>query len=193
MTDVRQEDMTSGGTPRAGAGWAWILAYGVLSAVLGVFAFLAPFPATLAATLVVGAFLFATGVMALAAGVIGRDHHHRLYKVLLGVLSIIVGLVMAFRPLTGAFSLTLLLAAWLGARGVMEIIWGARHERHRWSMIAMGVLNLLLASFIVATVPFSALTLPGFVLGTSLLFGGVMAIAAGLAHKKGAPAFSLAR
>lgn len=191
MTDMRHDDVTSGGTPRAGAGWAWILAYGVLSAVLGVLAFLAPFSATLAATLVVGAFLTATGVMALAAGVIGRDHHHRLYKVLLGVLSIAVGLVMAFRPLTGAFSLTLLLAAWLGARGVMEIVWGARHRRHRVAMIAMGVLNLLLAGFIVATVPLSALTLPGYVLGISLLFGGIMAIAAGLAHKKGAPAFSV--
>ena len=196
MTDVRSEDVkgdrvTSGGTPRAGAGWAWILAYGILSAVLGVFAFLAPFSATLAATLVVGAFLTATGVMAVVAGAVGRDHHHRLYKLLLGVLSIVVGLVMAFRPLTGAFSLTLLLAAWLGARGVMEIVWGARHERHRWSMIALGVVNLLLAGFIVATVPLSALTLPGYVLGISLLFGGVLAIASGLAHKKGAPAFSL--
>ena len=191
MTDVRSEQVTSGGVPRVGAGWAWILAYGALSAVLGVLAFLAPFSATLTATLVVGAFLVATGVMALVAGAVGRDHQHRLYKVLLGVLSIIVGLVMAFRPVTGAFSLTLLLAAWLGARGVMEIVWGARHSRHRWSMIALGVVNLLLAGFIVATVPLSALTLPGYVLGISLLFGGVLAIASGLAHKKGAPAFSL--
>lgn len=89
MTDRREG--TSGGIPRPGAGWAWILGYGVLSAVLGVFAFLAPFSATLAATLVVGAFLTATGVMALAAGLIGRGHHHRPYKVLLGVLSIAVG------------------------------------------------------------------------------------------------------
>ncbi len=58
-------------------------------------------------------------------------------------------------------------------------------------MIALGVLNLLLAGFIVATVPASALTLPGYVLGISLLFGGVTAITAGLAHRKGAPAFSL--
>ncbi|WP_375402408.1 HdeD family acid-resistance protein [uncultured Sphingomonas sp.] len=122
MTDRRGDDPISDRAPRAGAGWAWILAYGVLSAALGVFAFLSPFSATLAATLVVGALLVATGVMALAAGVIGHDHHHRPYKLLLGVLSIVVGLVMAFRPVTGAFSLTLLMAAWLIARGVMEIV-----------------------------------------------------------------------
>ena len=191
MTDMRHDDVTSGGTPRAGAGWGWILAYGIVSAVLGLLAFLAPLSATLAATLAVGAFLVATGVMALVAGVTGRDHQHRGYKIALGVLSIVAGLIMAFRPATGAFSITLLLAAWLFVRGVMEIGWGARHKRHRFMMIALGVLNILLAIFIVATVPLSALTLPGYVLGLSLLFGGAAAIASGLAHRKGAPPFAI--
>lgn len=191
MTDVRSEDMTSGGTPRAGAGWAWILTYGVVSAVLGLVAFLSPFSATFAATVVVGAFLMAVGVMALIAGATARTHQHRGYKLVLGVLSIVAGLLAAFQPFSAALSLTLLVAAWLFVRGAVEIFWGARHKRHRVAMIALGVLNVLLAIFILATVPVSALTLPGYVLGLSLLFGGATAIASGLAHKRGAPAFSL--
>lgn len=191
MTDVRSEDFTASGTPRAGAGWAWILAYGVVSAILGVLAFLAPFPATLAATLVVGALLVATGIMSLAAGLFGRGHHHRTYAIVLGAVSIVAGLLTAFRPATGALSITLLVAAWLAVRGIMEIAWGVRHQPHRGMMIALGALNLLLAILILATVPLSALTLPGYVLGLSLLFGGVTAIASGLAHKKGAPAFAV--
>ena len=66
MTDVRQEDVTAGGTPRAGAGWAWILAYGVISAMLGLFAFFTPFSATFAAVLTVGVMLVLTGVLSLA-------------------------------------------------------------------------------------------------------------------------------
>jgi uncharacterized membrane protein HdeD (DUF308 family) len=40
------------------------------------------------------------------------------------------------------------------------------------------------------SLPFSALTLPGYILGISFLFGGVPAILGGLAHRKGAPAFA---
>lgn len=187
MTDTRSADLT----PRAGAGWGWILAYGVVSAVLGVLAFLAPFSATLAATVGVGAALIVAGGMSLASALFARGQAHRGYAVVFGLLSLIVGLVTAFRPLTGAISLTLLVAAWLGARGVMEIVAGARRPARRAWMLALGVLNIVLMLLIVGTVPFSALTLPGYVLGLSFLLGGVSAIGAASHHRRGAPAFAL--
>jgi len=49
----------------------------------------------------------------------------------------------------------------------------------------------VLAVIVLATLPWSALTLPGYVLGISFLFGGVTSVASALAHKKGAPAFSV--
>lgn len=191
MTDVRQAELGAGGTPRAGAGWAWILAYGVISAMLGLFAFFTPFSATFAAVLTVGVMLVLTGVLSLVAGVFTKGHHHRTYSIVLGALSLIAGLLTIFRPVSGAISLTLLIAAWLVVRGVMEIVWGVRHQRHRAAMILLGALNIIIAVFILATFPLSAATLPGYVLGLTLLFGGVTAIMSALAHKKGAPAFSL--
>jgi uncharacterized membrane protein HdeD (DUF308 family) len=191
MTDAGRIVTTASGVPRAGAGWAWILAYGVVSALLGLLAFLAPFSATLAATLTVGAFLTVTGVMALASGLFGREHHHRGYAIIFGILSIVVGLITAFRPLTGAFSITLLIAAWLLVRGAMEIGWGVSHRLGRVTMVLLGVLNIVLAALIVWTVPISALTLPGYVLGLSLLFGGVTAVASAVSHRRGASAFAL--
>ncbi len=174
----------------AGAGWAWILAYGVLSVVLGIFAFLNPFAATYAATLVIGAFFIAAGIVSIGAGIFGKGHEGRGYAIGFGLLSLIVGLLMAFEPATGAFSLTLMVAIWLGIRGAMEIGLGARFRRGRGLMIALGVINILLAVYVLATLPWSALTLPGFILGISFLFGGVTAIAAALNHRKGAPAFA---
>ncbi len=58
-------------------------------------------------------------------------------------------------------------------------------------MIALGVVNILLALFVLATLPLSAMTLPGYILGLSFLFGGITAIASALDHKKGASAFAL--
>lgn len=195
MTDTPRDqvigDAPSARTPAAGAGWGWILAYGILSAVLSFVAFLWPLAATLTATLVVGAFLIATGVMSIGAGIFGRGHEGRTYAIAFGLLSLIVGLMIAFRPLVGALSLTLTVAVWLAVRGVMEIVWGARMRRGKGMMIALGVINILLAAIVLWTLPLSALTLPGYILGISFLFGAITAISSALAHKKGEPAFAM--
>ena len=87
--------------------------------------------------------------------------------------------------------LTLLVAIWLGVRGVMELAFGARLRRGRGWMIALGIVNILLALYVFATLPLSALALPGFILGISFLLGGVTAIVAASSHRQGAAAFSV--
>lgn len=183
MTDTHQ--------PETGAGWGWILLYGVVSVIVGALAFAWPFAATYAATVVIGAFFLVSGVFTVAAGIMGRGSQARWYAILLGIVSVAAGLVLWFEPLTGALSLTLLVVAWLLVRGVLELVWGFRHRRMRAWMIGLGLLNILIAMFVIATVPWSALTLPGYILGASFLFGGVTGIMAGLDHRKGAAAFAV--
>ena len=64
-------------------------------------------------------------------------------------------------------------------------------KRSRGMMIGLGIVNILLALFVLATLPLSAMTLPGYILGISFLLGGVASITSGLNHKKGADAFAL--
>ncbi len=195
MTDTPRDrgfgEPPASGLPAAGAGWGWILAYGILSVALGVAAFVWPFAATWAATLVIGAFFTAAGALSVGAGLFGRGHEGRGYAIGFGLLSLVVGLLMILQPLAGALSLTLTVGAWLGARGVLEIVWGARMRRAKGAMIALGVVNILLAIFVFWTLPWSALTLPGFILGISFLFGGAASIGSALAHRKGEPAFAV--
>lgn len=186
MTDVRD------GAPTMGAGWGWIMAYGIVSSIVGIAAFAWPFAATYAATVTIGAFFFIAGVFGIAAGLLGQGHESRTYSVVFGLISIVAGATMVLEPITGAISLTLMVAVWLVLRGVLEVYWGLKAQRRRGLMIAMGAVNLLLAAFIVATVPWSALTLPGFILGISFLFGGVIAIAAAWDHRSGAEPFAMA-
>ena len=194
MTDTPR-DFASGATlgmgSVAGAGWGWILAYGILSAVLGIAAFVWPVPATFAATLVIGAFFIAAGALSIGAGLFGRGHEGRAYQIGFGLLSVVIGGILAFEPATGALSLTLLVAVWLGVRGAMELGFGFRMRRGKSAMIALGLIDVILAIVVLATLPWSALTLPGFILGISFLFGGIAAISSALAHKKGEPAFAV--
>ena len=189
MTDTMRDPLAPGTI--MGAGWGWIMAYGILSVLIGIAAFAWPFAATYAATLIVGAFLIAAGGVSIVSGIVAHDHHGRGYAIGFGIVSLIIGLVMAFDPLSGAISLTVLVAIWLGARGVMELVVGTRIRRGRGLMIVLGIVNVLLALYIVATLPWSALTLLGIILGVSFLFGGVTAIAAAASHRKGADAFAV--
>jgi uncharacterized membrane protein HdeD (DUF308 family) len=196
MTDTRHPDplrpfAAPSDAPVVGRGWGWIMAYGVLSVLLGLAAFLWPFAATYAATLVIGTFFLAAGIVSIGAGIFGQGHEGRLYAIGFGIVSLVIGLIMAFEPATGALSLTLLVAIWLGLRGAMEIGFGARFRRNRGLMIALGVLNIVLALFVLGTLPWSALTLPGYILGLSFLFGGITSITAASHHRKGAAVFAM--
>ncbi len=194
MIDMRSStrpEASPSGVPAIGAGWGWIMAYGIVSALVGIAAFVWPFAATYAATVTIGAVVFISGVFSIAAGIFAGGHESRLYAILFGVISVIAGAIMVLEPMTGAISLTLLVTVWLAVRGALEIYWGLRMRRRRGLMIALGVINLLLAAFILATVPWSALTLPGFILGISFLFGGITAIAAAWDHRSGASAFAM--
>lgn len=185
MTDMRAH------SPATGAGWGWIMAYGIVSVLVGIAAFLFPFAATFAATVTIGAMMLVSGLLSIAAGAFGKGAESRGYTILFGALSVIVGSIMVFYPAAGAVSLTVTVAIWLGARGVIELAWGMKSQRRRGMLIALGVVNLLLALFIVATVPFSALTLPGYLLGISFVFGGAAAIMAANDHRAGASAFAV--
>src|SRR3546814_9377336 len=81
-----------------------LLAYGLLSLILGVAAFLWPFSATIAATLIIGAFFIAAGIVSIGAGIFGGIREGRGYAIAFGAVSLIIGAIMAFEPMTGALS-----------------------------------------------------------------------------------------
>lgn len=116
-------DFTRSRPVASSAGWGWTLAYGIVSVLIGILAFSAPFPATLAATVVVGFFFLVGGIASLVAGFSSRNDH-RGYSPFVGLLSVLVGGYMVFAPVGGALSLTLMVIVWLGARGITEILVG---------------------------------------------------------------------
>jgi len=178
-------------TRPVGAGWGWLMAYGVLSLLLGFAAFVWPFSATFAAAVVVGFFFLIAGIASIAAGLMTGAREGRLYAILFGIVSLFIGAIMIFDPLSGALSLTLVVAIWLAVRGVMEFLWGVRFTRHRGWMIALGVVNVLLALLILATISWTALTLPGYILGISFLLAGLVEVTRALNHRTGAAAFAV--
>lgn len=177
MTTTRLHGETSG--------WGWVLAFGIAQIALGIFAFAWPVSASITASILAGLFVTASGILALVAASRHRGER-RMYDILFGVLSLLVGLYLLFAPASGAISLTFLIAIWLGVRGVLELYWGfARVRRGRAWLIAMGVINIILMLWIVSSLPVSGLILPGTLLAISLVIGGVGTIASALAMRDG--------
>ena len=88
-------------------------------------------------------------------------------------------------------SLTLLLAAFLFADGVVTVMLALSHrewETHSWGWLLLnGVLDLGLAVVIFVFLPGVAAWVIGTIIGIDLIFGGISLTAMAMAARRGAP------
>jgi uncharacterized membrane protein HdeD (DUF308 family) len=106
------------------------------------------------------------------------------------LVSIVAGVLLTIWPMHGFYSLTLVLAGFLAADGVLMILFGIEHRRQmsrQWSwLITNGVLDLLLAPLILAvTFAAAAVWILPLVIGIDMLFAGVSLVALAAAARPG--------
>jgi uncharacterized membrane protein HdeD (DUF308 family) len=170
---------------RENAGWA--IGVGIVMIIAGVLSFILPFVAGLAVTAVIGATLLAGGVvqmlLAFKAGAFGRG----LLIFLVGLLGAVAGSYALTQPLAALASLTLLLAAYFVATGVLAAMAAFQvRPSHGWGwMLANGIITILLGVMISAHWPLSGACAAGILVGVHLLSGGAALAAMGSAVRKG--------
>lgn len=166
------------------AHWWLYLIEGVVLVLLGAAAVVVPPLATLAVTIFIGWLLLISGVVGLFTTLWMRHAPGYWWALLSAVLGILVGFMLLARPLTGAFSLTVVLVAFFLIEGVASIMFALEHKRElsgRWGwMLTSGVIDLVLALFIFAGLPSTAAWAIGLLVGINLLFGGAALIAMAL-------------
>lgn len=170
------------------AHWRLFLVQGIAMVVLGVFALGAPMAASIAVELYIGSLFLVSGVVGLVAIFAARDVPAFLWGMLTAALSIVVGILLIDRPITGALSLTLVLAAFFLAEGVFQIAASINYRTvipNSWIwMLISGLFDLALAAMIWALWPISAIWTLGLFVGVNLISSGWAAITAGLAGKR---------
>jgi uncharacterized membrane protein HdeD (DUF308 family) len=95
---------------------------GVLSLIIGLYAVRHVFIALLALALLLGIFWIVNGVVELFRVLSHREMSHRGWTGLMGVLSIVAGIVVLAYPGISLLVLAVVLSVWLVVYGVMEII-----------------------------------------------------------------------
>jgi uncharacterized membrane protein HdeD (DUF308 family) len=166
------------------AHWKLYLAEGIGLLILGALAILLPPLATLAITIVFGWLFLISGVMGLYTTYMLRHAPGFWWSLLSAALAVIVGALLLWMPLRGAFSLTLLLVAFFIIEGIASIMFAIEHRRElsgRWGwMLVSGVVDLVLAAIIFDGLPGTAAWALGLLVGINMIFGGSALIAMAL-------------
>jgi uncharacterized membrane protein HdeD (DUF308 family) len=175
---------------RENAGWAIIV--GIVMIIAGVLSLILPLVAGLAVTAVIGGTLLAGGMvqvlLAFKADAFGRG----LMIFLLGLLGVVAGVYTLMQPVAALASLTLLLAAYFIATGMLAVMaaFQVRPSQGWGWMLANGIITMLLGVLITAQWPLSGAWAAGILVGVHLLSGGAALVAIGSAVRKGASTVS---
>lgn len=167
--------------------WGWLLALGILWAVLGVLAIVMPFAATLALELVLGAIFAAGGLVQIIHAVRCWGARGAIAQVLGGLLALVLGGLLLLFPLEGIATLTLFLSAFFIVQGGFKLVAALQHRYvPRWGWILVsGILSIAVGVLIWLGWPASAIWALGLLVGIELIFSGCSMIMLALAARRG--------
>lgn len=164
----------------------WSIGLSVLMIIAGVLAIVIPPVAGLTVLLVVAWLLMFSGVFHFVFAWHTRTAGAMIWELLLGVLYLGVGVYALLHPAAGLASLTLLLAAYLFAEGVLELVLSFRLRPMRGAgwLLLDGIVTLILGILIWRTWPSSSEWVLGTLVGISMLFSGVSRLGIALAARR---------
>jgi uncharacterized membrane protein HdeD (DUF308 family) len=176
--------------------WVLFLVEGLVLLALGLAAVLLPQLATFAIESVIGWLFLISGLVGIFTTAWMRRAPGFWWALLSALVAIVTGMILLWWPLGGAFSLTVVVAAFFIVEGIASIMLALDHRRvrsGRWGwMLASGIIDLCLSGMILSGLPGSAGWAIGLLLGINLVLGGSalvgMALSARPTHVRTGPA-----
>lgn len=163
--------------------WHWYLTLGIALIILGSLAIIFSLTSTIASVIYLGIALVAIGFFEAIKASSIKPWGNFLLHLILAVIYAACGIFIALYPLANALSLTLFLAAFFVASGVIKILFAlTKHIPHQgWVLLSAGI-NILLGLLIWQQWPASGLWVIGTFVGIDAIFNGwswiMLAIAA---------------
>jgi len=166
--------------------WGWLLAFGLLSILWGIFAVAYSIFFTVVSVLVIAWLLIIGGVIEAVQAVRHREHGHLMLYILEAVLAIVVGALLLRSPEAGALVLTLLLAAYFIVAGIFRIVAALTLRLPNWGWtLFSGILTLALGIIVWAGWPVAGAWVLGLLIGINLIFSGWARVMLALALRGG--------
>jgi uncharacterized membrane protein HdeD (DUF308 family) len=152
---------------------------GITLVVLGMITAFAAVFSNFITVVVLGCILIAAGIAQLIHTFRARGRENMLLNVLSSLLYLITGGIVLYNPIVGALGLTLLMAAYFFAAGVIRCVKAVQHRKESgWGWLLFGgIVNIVLAMLITVGWPVTAFWVIGLFVGIELFMNGVAIIA----------------
>jgi uncharacterized membrane protein HdeD (DUF308 family) len=164
---------------RLGGAWGWVLFFGIVTLIAGGATLVWPGRTLVVIAVLFAVQLFVAGIFNLIRAISDRSESGglRVLLAVLGVLSILVGVMLLQDVLQTLAVLTLLLGAYWVVHGIIEVMVGItdKTSQHRGLLIAGGALSAI-AGIVVLGYPVQSVFALAIILGIWLLIYGVMMI-----------------
>lgn len=165
--------------------WGWFVALGIAFIVLGAVGIIYDVAATLATVLAFGWLLVVGAVASLIQAFRVRNWSGFFLYLLSALLRGFTGYLLIRYPLTGAVSLTLVLASFFIVGGTFRAIGAGALQFPQWGWAAVsGIVSIALGVMLLMQLPVSSLWFIGFAIGIEFIFDGASFIALGTAVRQ---------
>jgi short repeat uncharacterized protein DUF308 len=146
------------GVPQIGRNWWLFLIVGVISILAGILAIVYPDITLLALGIFVGVGLLFIGALDIAEAIAGSPDSRALTSIV-GVLSIIAGIVCLRRPGESLLALVVVLGIYLIVSGVIRFIRSFSELEDRAAQMGLGIIDAILGILILSLPKLSLVTL----------------------------------
>jgi uncharacterized membrane protein HdeD (DUF308 family) len=165
--------------------WWLVLIQGIITLILGIFFLAYPFGTLLVLVTFLGAYWFISGLIGLFS--LAVDKTNAAWKILFGILGIIVGIAILVYPFYSAFVVPYVFIIFVGVWGLIMgfVSLFAGFKGGGWGASIIGIILIIFGCLILANPVVSTVLLP-FVLGVFGIIGGIAAIVASI-YLKGHP------
>jgi len=164
----------------------WSILWGVLLIILGMFAIADPFFAAVAANSVLAWLIVLAGVLHIIVAFHSHGAGSVIWKLLVGLAYLFIGVYLIAHPVLGITAFTLLLAVLFLLEGIFDIILFFRMRSHGGSiwLLLDGIITLLLGLMIYLQWPASSLWAIGVLVGVSMITSGITRVMLSLAARR---------
>jgi uncharacterized membrane protein HdeD (DUF308 family) len=157
------------------------LFFGLALVALGVVAIASAVLFTISTVMIFGALLMAAGVAELINAFRTKERSKILLNVLSAIVYLAAGSLLIWNPIAGALTLTLVVAAFLFAAGVLRIVKAIQRRKNKdWGLFLLGgIIDLALGFIIASGWPISGLWVIGLFVGVEMIVHGIAWIVLG--------------
>ena len=162
--------------------WWLFVVFGLLTIAAGIILIAWPGPSLVTIAVIIGIFLLVDGVIDVILSIAGKGEGRGLVAVL-GVLSIIAGLIMVKHPFSALAVLVIIIGIWFIVAGVVRFISAFTDDEGRGTSVVVGILDVL-AGIVVLAWPDLSLKTLAVLAGIVFVIRGVAFVWGGLQVRK---------